>query len=567
MFSLHPSSPSAAAFRPTAVRWAATTLALLAGFTANAQQQRGVPQPSTAVAKPCTTCPPPPILQSCNLILNGTFDGQNQTPACSNFNIKGPASYTNDVLRYWWSANSSVPYYYATNLPCGAQPGTPPVRVPNASGIDGMVRLMYVQDASTTDPSARDYQYLTQQINKPLAAGAYYASFWTYRYGQNPVRLGMNLTTSSPEDYTTPWRTYSFNKGIQSAGTLNGPGWEQVKGKFTVSGADANQPHYATIGLFTPAQLANPDYHGHQYYYIDDVELYQIPEAGPSQCINSGASVRLGTVDACLDRPFSVQWTGPNGFTSNSPQITVSPTQTSTYILTAMLPDGTTHQTQTTVAVDAPYAEDVTFHAVLGPFNPQSGNYMCKGSQLRLDVTVPNYGAQFNNALITLSLPYIPTSDYTLTAGTQVGGTRTFYFTPNVPAVGQGERGFTFVASVMENCIEHLGNFTIVAVNAPDIRNAPCNNDDYYSYPRGAAAAPAVATAVFPSPADASLQVTAPKGTTTGYIYNDKGRLVRTVPLHAGSQELDTRTWSEGIYYLRTDTKGQNKGTRIQVRH
>lgn len=298
---------------------------------------------------------------SCNLVINGNFETQ-KTATISGYYSNVLSLIGNaDELANWQATNSSTPDYFTFN----ASPGQPVY--PSTAHAGGFTP--YNQSRASagiftwTNNSFPYSEYITGVLTTALdGTRSYYASMQVMGASaqQYVTSIGLDVTVGDPMAYANnPYYhassvgpgTYSHSGcGIQSAGFIqnNGNTWTRVAKIFPgKTGAK-----YINIGNFNydDHTLANKNAQfASAYQYIDEVEIYEIPIAGPNKsCTDTSKTIGLG----CAIPNAQYAWSPTTGL--NSPgSITTSanPPTTTTYTLTVTLPNGSTFATQTTVEV------------------------------------------------------------------------------------------------------------------------------------------------------------------------------------------------------------------------
>ena len=236
------------------------------------------------------------------------------------------------------------------------------------------------------------YEYLYQKINRHLQPNRrYYAEFSAHLAQTSdhvltelgmlvePANSGPSYPLANSQGRIPRTPTISGNPRYYHPKNSNPPAqnvpdslnWQRVGGVFTATAAMVNTPNLRiVIGYFGDgnANQYKPDGPGTEhtaYYFIDNVSLSPLTEAGPDVVLGTGctgspgpASVTLGT-DVMPDLIAATYlWTLPDGTQlANTPNLTVAPTQTTTYLLTVTI-NGQSYSSQATVTVNNVYAQN-----------------------------------------------------------------------------------------------------------------------------------------------------------------------------------------------------------------
>ena len=298
--------------------------------------------------------------QSCDLITNGNFEQRDIANISGNIaNVFRPVPGSLDELPYWKSPNSNTSDYYSMGAPTtSSQSSNPTVApfgkfVPIGEASLGILALQFVDKS----------WYYTEYATQPLAGGAlapgeYYASMKVYSAsgGQFATNVGMNISENPPgnQGHYTP---ATGDRGIYSTGGMGASAWTRVSGTFVVD--PGTNLRYLNVGNFE--DLAAPTLDPvrptaqwpYAYVYIDDVQLYKIPTAGPKRFCGGTSDQFLILGDGCGIPGASYAWY--KGFGAVGPvidtnfQTVVYPTTSSFYTLFVTLPDGTTSMSHTIV--------------------------------------------------------------------------------------------------------------------------------------------------------------------------------------------------------------------------
>lgn len=227
-------------------------------------------------------------------------------------------------------------------------------------------------------------------------------SFWVKlaSSSQYTSTLTLNLTNADPTAPFNTTQTYTPSQYSLTTPLLDQTSWTLVGDIISLAGGDQAVPdlNYINIGgmesVYQPA--SQPGSTNGAYYYIDDVEIYELPVAPiPGQtylCTGaSGADIGYG----CPDIPgaqysWSVARVGGNRVTSGFPPNPsmlfnhVTPSEPTTYTLDVLLPTGNTWTSLVTI-----YPQDWLGIAAQGngTYGPiPDGGTVCSGRDIRLDV-------------------------------------------------------------------------------------------------------------------------------------------------------------------------------------
>ena len=317
-----------------------------------------------------------------NLVSNGYFDDNNfygYSGYIQNVSSSASTLYNSDELPSWIATNFSTPDYYNKKAPTGSQSN--PVSASAGSFTpfsgDGAIGLVGTNETQPSRPSSYMYsEYVTQQLAQPLSSAHYY--YASLRAANAPVcqyatGIGVYITTSNPRDdsqktYYNPGLTIGYvystvytpssatttpaGCGIPSSGVIASSQWTTVSGIF--KGVD--NASYVNVGNFQPStkQLIRASAsETYSYTYVDDVEVFEIPEAGPapSACVTGAVTIGQG----CDIPGATYSWTTSSNNTpfATTIQTTVTPTVTTTYTLTVTLPNNSTFASMVTLTVSA----------------------------------------------------------------------------------------------------------------------------------------------------------------------------------------------------------------------
>jgi hypothetical protein len=310
---------------------------------------------------PCI--PPAPLnystlTESPNLILNGSFETMFDCPAGSETILEN----SSDVC-FW-----RTPLRNPANLPWG--PGTPDYfnrcnpsttdvgvphnwavghQFPHISGnaYAGFYAFSRVDGFNVLEDHREYLRQLlpSDRVLKPNKRyyGEYYVSL--NEMSQLGIStLGMAVTNVAPAFISTYAIDDPNNPAqIQYAGNpiTDTTGWTRVSGAFQATGGES----FITIGNLNSAAKTNwgpagGTSTGRSYYYIDNIALYELPDAGGDIMLSACNTVTSFNLGRGLPLPAIVnptyEWTADTepGFTANTLKIMVSPVRPTVYTLT-----------------------------------------------------------------------------------------------------------------------------------------------------------------------------------------------------------------------------------------
>ena len=325
------------------------------------------------------------LAQLPNLVVNGDFEAQKTTNLSGSFSnvacrFVDAVQRKGDDLASWEGSNSGTPDYFATNEPAGsivtpsnAFPGVFDSYNYNSSSHNGALGLYAC--TLTGNPGSNTYtEYAYQQLAKPLLGDHdYYASMRVLNASKTKyaTTMGLDITVNDPTDFANNPNYFRANGlaigtykhsgcGIQSATVVSSSTqWTQVAGIFRgVAGAkylNVGNFQFNNYQLVRPnAAFAEANFSG--YYYVDQIEIYQLPTAGLNSTINCGGVARIGEGDGIPGASYEWRISGQSTIFSNTILIQVTPSYTTTYTLTVNLPDGSKSTSSVTVTVNPPTA-------------------------------------------------------------------------------------------------------------------------------------------------------------------------------------------------------------------
>jgi hypothetical protein len=356
---------------------------------------------STALA--CTFVP-----SGSELIMNGSFELYQCCPNSFGGLVRNSSHPDSDAC-FWESATQegTADYFNECSTTIGATPpGSIPVTYPIA-GVPGnyfstistpsyntaTVRTTYRVNALDLGARARPghgyagiyalesdisgnhyYEYLYQKTSNRLQANRrYYAEFSAHLAQASDhvvTELGMlvepsnsspsypisNTSDRIPRTPTIGGDPRYYHPKTASPPAQNIPdslNWQRVGGVFTATAAMASTPDLrVVVGYFGDgnANQYKPDGPGSSgsgfaYYFIDNVSLSPLTEAGPDVVLGRSCAGSPGPSSATLGTDpmpelvaATYRWTLPDGTPlATTPNLTVAPIQTTTYVLTVTI--------------------------------------------------------------------------------------------------------------------------------------------------------------------------------------------------------------------------------------
>lgn len=370
---------------------------------------------------PISLCPlsSPITLGNSNIILNGSFESALKCP----FGVNTIKEFSTDVCNWYTIKNPALTivgtpdYYHKCSTP--ADNGVPQNFHGTQAARNG--GNAYAGLIAHSNGGSREYLIQELPIGRELKNKKYYAEYYVNSAdvaGLGIDGLGMLLTTSKPAFASSDFRNNNSlaivpNPNHQAKILYNGPAitdnniWERVSGSFTAQGGEK----FITIGNLkdhassaasaqSTSRSTAPRYDSYAYYYIEDVALYELPDAGENILLSDCNTKTRFQLGRGLELPASVnptyEWTADTepGFTANTLFITVSPVRPTTYTLTikahgvtiatsnvsisGTIALGEPKQLTTIDASAARFAGNVTFsgnYNILGPLELLYGNF------------------------------------------------------------------------------------------------------------------------------------------------------------------------------------------------
>jgi gliding motility-associated-like protein len=306
---------------------------------------------------------PPLTLGGANLVVNGDFEDFSECPGISDIDKATGWRPPNNT------PNSSNPNFFTSDYlnACSSVTGVPDNMFGSqaaASGVGYAGILTYTQ---STDANGKgNKEYIVTELPTPLVAGKEYDVSFKYSHAENRQyasdELGVYISAVEPANYASDGHHLAVTPQISTPSNtylLNQSGWTEVKQTYVATGGE----RFLVLGAFhsNVPLLSNPGaFSAAAYYYIDDVAISERISggitAGPDVTINTGESAQL-QVAPNGSAPLSYAWTAnppdpslSSGASAQNP--TVSPTQTTTYTVTADFGGGCTATDQMTVTVN-----------------------------------------------------------------------------------------------------------------------------------------------------------------------------------------------------------------------
>ena len=516
---------------------------------------------------------------SYNLVTNGDFEDQNVSPSGFYANVYvQPDPYTLNEVYHWESTNYATPDYFATNGP--SSPANPSSAFPGSFIPYNYIRgehngCIGIGSATINYPSNAPYvEYFTQKLKSPLTVGReYYVSMQVYnaRNVKYASSIGIDITPTDPRNFSyinastrSPYVFTATGQGIQSSATtpISATQWTLLSTKFTANAAG----EYINIGNFQPLQplvLVRPNatstyVNDNAYYYIDDVQVFMVPNAGSSAifAVTCGASAVLGESGINIPGATYAWSASPStGALPNTPQITVTPSSNTIYTLTVTLPDGSTHASSVTVEV---------YPAEMYAIDREDGT-VCDNNTLYY-IPLFNPGVMDPRYAATNGLTYAISGPPGQVSGTQFGyspisGRFCVFVVPNRSLV-QPSYELTITAHYASGCeasyTDYLG-----------WDNSACW-PWYYRVTPNPASTELTITSQSSLESDATVQGKANNTSPTcteAWLYNGQGVLVKHGKSQTSSLTLDVHDLPEGIYHLRSGAEKNSISKSIEIRH
>lgn len=486
-----------------------------------------------------------------NLLANGYLDEENYYGYSGRqSNVSSPASslYNSNELPYWQATNYSTPDYFNNAAPAGSltNPASAPLGAFVPFAGPGAVGLIGTNEYQPDRPSSYKYsEQMTQVLTQPLSSSHhYYASLkaCSALMAQYATSIGIYITTGDPKDFSnmsynpnggmgyvyaksytpsTPL-TNPSGCGIQSPGVISSSQWTPVSGIF--QGVD--NATYVNVGNFRPdiKPLIRPNATSPvSYTYVDNLEVFEIPEAGPAPAVCTTGNITIG--EGCDIPGATYAWTsGPYTSTfATTIQTTVNPTTTTTYTLTVTLPDRTTYASSVKVTRAPAYP-------IVQQYDAEGDN--CYGlAHYQIINYDPTLTYTINNISSAVGIPLNPTTDRFVVKG------------------GRAQDGI-FTLTATTNC-------------SPKITGpSTTTNQIQVAYPCDPPSGTFRTANAYPNPASETL--TMPEKAEGGVLLNSHGSVVQR-PDTGG--KLNVRNLPAGLYNLQMRQVGKLINQRIEVKH
>lgn len=388
---------------------------------------------------PCAFSP-----RGSELVIDGSFEAVQCIPVGLSGLSVAPGHTSSDAC-FWHSATGTTSdYYHQRATYQGAGSLSPDAGVPansytiTSGGTIYQVPALaqnsrartgsaYAGIVAQTDMPSPDtyYEYLYQQIRGGLQLNRrYYAEFSAHlapRAGCTVTKLGLLV---EPDNAAPVYPLAGFYDPIPRTPTISGNpryihpknpnppaqtiadslNWQRVGGVFNAGAALASASSLRiVIGSFgdaTELLVGGPSSGREAYYFIDNVSLSPLTEAGPDvvlgrSCVGSPgpSSATLGT-DPMPDLVAATyRWTLPDGtLLATMPNLTVAPAQTTTYVLTVTI-NGQDYTSQATVTVNNVYAQNAAATYV-APAGIGPADLGLLGGITTLDASAAPYGGR-----------------------------------------------------------------------------------------------------------------------------------------------------------------------------
>jgi hypothetical protein len=297
--------------------------------------------PGTCTA-PAGTC--------CNLVNNGDFESYSSCP--------NAISQMNKACSWGYPSNGTSDYYNscATVITTDVPSNSHAINITAHSG-QGYAGLIAYNSSSTTNR-----EYMHQNITALTLNKNYYVEMYVRLSDHSAFQTNVLDIAFTPPTSWANAAAAPFAPTITGSTTGAENGWVKISGSFTASQNNLTQ---ITIGNFTGVSSALPvsasrDL-GDAYYFIEDVYLTELPDAGINATIGQcGQPVTLGSTLSCnlsasclTSYGASYAWTSSPADPSLVGQTTiahpvVTPAVTTTYTLITTF-GGTTSTSSVTV--------------------------------------------------------------------------------------------------------------------------------------------------------------------------------------------------------------------------
>jgi len=345
------------------------------------------PNPGPIINPPSCNYTP----QACNLVQDGSFEC---LLGCPGITVAGDL--IANLSAYWRGGGGTPDVFHTCNtidgdfgVPFNASnslfPGHNPPRIwpPNPVSPQGTPAMAQHSTALTGNGYAGIYtlsgrEYIKQQLASSLAPNTrYYAEFYQHiapNAGYSAEKLGLALASANVSA-PLPSIPLSLTPVVEGVAAAN-LGWQRIGGVFT---APSTANSHIVVGDFSPVPtsavlaahhngpsasltLASGANHADaSYYYIDNVLLSPLTEAGPAYTFCAYAPlVQLGTCPLPAQTSPSYHWqvvagTDPTltAANENLPNPWVQPDATTEYELTVTV-NGQSYTSRTTITITPP---------------------------------------------------------------------------------------------------------------------------------------------------------------------------------------------------------------------
>jgi len=177
------------------------------------------------------------------------------------------------------------------------------------------------------------------------------ANAYAVKFGERVIRLygdapiasaelrfnGYSGNTDKFAEYTLVWESSSTNLLVEMAGHLavsglsgNPLGYGPGRGSASINGG----PYHFKLATLDGASLGSQDNQIKGADIMVPPPVVALNLTAQNICVGSAPATFTATVTADGTAPFSYAWTGPNGFTSNAPTISVQVAGTYTVVVT-----------------------------------------------------------------------------------------------------------------------------------------------------------------------------------------------------------------------------------------
>jgi hypothetical protein len=303
----------------------------------------------------CRNCPSA-IIDSCNLICNGSFEQYDAIPT----GVTPPA--TSLYLCGWENLTNSSPDYFHVLSPTTGNS----VNIPNtyfgyqtARTGSAMVGFIAKQAGSNW------HEYIYQKLKFPLVMGAkYIVSFYvkpgydqsTHQYyysdGIGAWFASQSQITATPITSSTTALPGVFPQITSSGYITDTTQWTEVKGTFIANGTE----EYIAIGAFNNNIIPSPSGPRYSYYFLEDVSVMPdttliLSAVPPIICKNDSALLSVDSIGGVF-----TYWSPNTGLHCDTCLTTMAgPNDTTTYyVLITHFPGCRTYRDTTLTVLERP---------------------------------------------------------------------------------------------------------------------------------------------------------------------------------------------------------------------